>query len=106
MEGLKYIEPKIQGDADIRIRSFYYTDTLSFSASREIRKDASHIDDDCVLFYFIHEEILLETIQVPIELLISYEEVWIKRKNSVEEALLYATDTFEKYSYYLLHPFQ
>lgn len=105
MQDLKYIEPKICGDAELRIRSFYYTDTLSFSVNREIRKDASHIKDDSVLFYFIHDDVLLETIQVPINVLLQYEEVWIERKNKVEEALLFATDTFERYSYYLLQPF-
>jgi hypothetical protein len=106
MHGLKYIEPRLRTNADIRIRSFYYTDTLSISASSDIRKDASHIGDDCVLFYFIHDDIILETIRVAIANLIEYEEVWVKRHCSIEEASLYATNTFEKYSYVLLHPFQ
>lgn len=106
MQGLKYIEPIIAGDADLRIRNFYYTDTLSFSVSEEIREDASHIEHDCVLFYFIHDDILLETIPVLLLDLIAVEEVWVKRQNTVEEALLFATDTFEKYSYNVLHPFR
>jgi len=105
MQGLKLIEPGLQGNAELRIRNFYYTDTLSFSVSQDIKKDASHVKDDCVLFYFIHDTILLETIQVPVDALLKYEEVWIKRRNTVEDALLFATDTFDLYSYYLLQPF-
>ena len=105
MQRLKYIEPGIKGNAELRIKSFYYTDTLSFSVTKEIRKDASHIENDCVLFYFIHDRVVLETIQLSIEDLISYEEVWVKRKNTVNEANLFATDTFENYSYYMLQPF-
>lgn len=105
MQRLKYIEPKIISDADLRIRNFYYTDTLSFSVSEDIKKDASHIEDDSVLFYFIYENVLLETISVSVGTLLECEEVWIRRYNTVEDALLFATDTFDRYSYYLLQPF-
>jgi len=106
MQQLKYIEPGLKGyGAELRIRNFYYSNTLSFSVSKEIKKDASHVKDDCVLFYFIHEGVLLEKIQLPIDSLIKYEEVWVRRQNEVEEALLFATNTFKQYSYYLLQPF-
>lgn len=105
MQRLKYIEPKIVSGAELKIKNFYYTDTLSFSLSENAKKNAHQIQNDCVLFYFLYEDILLETIRVPLQELIGYEEVWATRKNKEDSALLFATDIFTLYSYSLLQPF-
>lgn len=103
MQGLKYIEPGIRCNAEVRIRSFYYTPTLSFSLAEHAR-DKIEDERSSVLFYFIKDGNLLECISIPLEFLLENEEVWVERKVQ-EEAHLYATDIFERYSYFLKQPF-
>ncbi len=103
MQGLKYIEPGIRCNAELRIRSFYYTPTLSFSLADHARDKIE--DELCsVLFYFIKDHKLIEHISIPVEYLLENEEVWVERRVQ-EEAHLYATDTFDRYSYFLKQPF-
>jgi len=103
MQGLIYIEPGIRCNAELKIRSFYYTPTLSFSLAEHARNKIE--DEHCsVLFYFMRDGELIEHISIPIEFLLENEEVWVERKVQ-EEAHLYATDTFDRYSYFLKQPF-
>ena len=104
MQGLKYIEPGIRCDAELKIRSFYYTPTLSFSLAEHAR-DKIEDEQRSVLFYFIKGGELLESIHIPIEYLLHNEEVWVERKVQEESAHLYATDVFDRYSYFLKQPF-
>ena len=104
MQGIRYIEPKINVDAQLKIRSFYYSNTLSVSVSDEIKEDASLIKD-CVLFYFLLDDVLLETLPLPISALLDTDEVWMSPKAVVRGTELYVTDIFDRYSYHLMFPF-
>lgn len=103
MQGLKYIEPGMRCDAELKIRSFYNTPTLSFSLAEHAR-DKVEDEQRSVLFYFIKDDRLLQFIGIPIEYLLDHEEVWVECKVQ-EDAHLYATDIFDRYSYFMKQPF-
>lgn len=100
------IRPIIVGDAQLKVRRFYYSNKLSFSLSDQAKDD---IDIDSfakeLIFYFIEGNMLVETIGVPVEALMEVEEVWVDYIGNIEPASLYTWDLFPSYSYFLRQPF-
>lgn len=99
MLGLRYIEPRIIENAQVRLRDFYYTNTIAVAVSLEVKKDTSLARRDSVLFCFISDDVLLSSITIPITDLVRYEEIWVEKPTV--SAGLYANDTFDLYSYSL-----
>lgn len=99
MLSLRHIEPRIIENAQVKLRDFYYTNTIAVAVSLEVKKDTSLAKRDSVLFCFISDEALLSSVTIPIIDLVRYEEIWVEKPLAAVD--LYANDTFELYSYSL-----
>lgn len=95
------IAPQIRTDAELKIRRFYYTGKLSFSLANQ----NISITEESLIFYFIHEDTTIQTIEFPVEPLYSVDELWIDGMDDIEHAKLYTEQVFDSYSYYLKGPF-